>query len=55
MQRIDSSTSFAITNTNKSLEQVKSGNKCVVGIPGELQGMIKTQEKWLCNQITLET
>ena len=44
-QRIDSSTSFAITNTNKSLEQVKSGNKCAVGIPVGMQGIIKTQEE----------
>ena len=32
-QRMDSSTCFAISNTNIGLEQVKSGNKCFVTIP----------------------
>lgn len=45
MQRIDSSICFAITTGNKSLEQVKFENKCVVGIPVGMQGIIKTQEK----------
>ena len=42
---VDSSTCFAITNINKSLEQVKSGSKSVVGISLGMQGIMKTQEK----------
>ena len=43
--RINSSTCFGITNTNKSQKQVKSRNKCFVAISVGMQGINKTQEK----------